>query len=351
MNKAFLATLLFLSACARGPLEVHSFQRQLMHTTWDFSVVGRDPKAAEAAVDAVAAEISRLDGSLAMWQPQSEVAQANASAGLPQGVTVSADLAEVLTIALQASKDSNGTFDPTVGPLTQAWYNARKDNKIVSPTQLTALRQLLGWQKVGWDPASKRLILPLKGMALDLGGIAKGYAQDRTAPIFRQRGFDNFLMNAGGQVYAAGQKPDGKHWRVGILDPRNTEKVAAVLELKDQVLATSGDYEQFSIVKGRRLHHILDPRTGEPVSNGVASASSLLSLSSSAHPATWADIDGKPVFIKGVKDGMAWLQAQGAEGVIISGDPTDAKNMRAVLSDGIRGHLKAVDTDIAFPKD
>lgn len=348
MNKTLLAALLLLSACARGPLEVHSFQRKLMHTQWDFSVVGRDKAAAEAAVEAAAAEINRLDSLLAMWQPQSEVAQANASAGNPAGVTVSADLGDVISLALEAARASQGSFDPTVGPLTQAWYKAREADRAVSAKELAQLRQLLGWQKVAWDPKERRLTLPLKGMALDLGGIAKGYAQDRVAVLLRKRGFDNFLMNAGGQVYAAGQKPDGQSWRVGILDPRNTEKVAAILQLKDEVLATSGDYEQFRVVKGRRLHHILDPRTGEPVANGVASASSLLPLSFGPRAATWADINGKPVFVKGVQDGLAWLQAQKAEGVIIS---VDAKGMRAVYTPGLKGRVAVTDTDIAFPKE
>ena len=348
MNKALLAALILLSACARGPLEVHNFQRKLMHTQWDFSLVGRDKAGAEAAVNAAAAEIDRLDALLAMWQPQSEVAQANAGAGSAAGVTVSADLGDVISLALEASRASQGSFDPTVGPLTQAWYRAREADRVVSPGELAQLRKLLGWQKVGWDAKARRLTLPLKGMALDLGGIAKGYAQDRVAVLLRQRGFDNFLMNAGGQVYAAGQKPDGQAWRVGILDPRDTEKVAAILPLKDQVLATSGDYEQFRVVKGRRLHHILDPRTGEPVANGVASASSLLPLSYGPRAATWADINGKPVFVKGVKDGLAWLQAQHAEGVVIS---VGAKGMSAALTPGLRPRLSVTDTDIAFPEE
>ena len=344
MNKLAIFFLL-LSSCARGPLEVHNFQRKLMHTQWDFSFVGRDPVAAEKAFNVAANEIERLDGLLAMWQPQSEVALANASAGQAAGVTVSADLGDVIGLALEACKASDGTFDPTVGPLTQAWYAARQKNRTLSEAELKRLRPLLGWQQVGWDPATRRLTLPKVGMALDLGGIAKGYAQDRAAVLIRQLNFKNFLMNAGGQVYAAGTKPGEKPWRVGILDPRNTAKVAAVIDVSDQVLATSGDYEQFKIIGGRRLHHILDPRTGNPVANGVASASSLLPLSYGPRAATWADIDGKPVFVKGQKEGMAWLQAQHAEGVIITeinghlvGSATPALSHR----------IHVTDTDIDF---
>ena len=348
MNKKILcaAALLLLAGCERKPLEVHSFQRKLMHTQWDFSLVGRDQAAAEKAFKAASDEIERLDGLLAMWQPQSEVAVANRSAGNPGGVTVSAELGEVISLALQAAKVSEGSFDPTVGPLTQAWYDARQHDRALSPAELATLKPLLGWTQVGWDEKNRHLTLPKAGMALDLGGIAKGYAQDRAAVILRGLGFKDFLMNAGGQVYAAGAKPDGKPWRVGILDPRNTEKVACVLELRDEVMATSGDYEQFKVIKGRRLHHILDPRNGEPVSNGIASASSILPLSAGPRAATWADIDGKPVFVKGVKDGLAWLQAQGAEGVVIA---DDKGQLRAFNTANLHHALQTTDASVAFP--
>src|SRR5262245_18968573 len=117
-----------LCGCAHEPLAIHSFSRDLMHTTWDFQVVSRGEAKAREAFEAASAEIQRLDGELAMWQPQSELARANLSAGSPEGVTLSPQLAECLQLALSSGEASQGAFDITVGPLTQSWWEARQKN-------------------------------------------------------------------------------------------------------------------------------------------------------------------------------------------------------------------------------
>jgi thiamine biosynthesis lipoprotein len=220
-----------------------------------------------------------------------------------------------------------------VGPLTQAWYDARTHGRILSRAQVASLLPAVGWQKVAFDPAARRLRFKAPGMRLDFGGIAKGYAQDRVAEVYRHRGLTDFLMNAGGQVYAAGRKPDGSAWKVGIVNPRDPLRLVAVLPLTDQGMATSGDYEQFSMVHGVRVHHELDPRSGYFVTNGVCSATSVLPLKGD-HPATWADIHGKPVFVLGPQAGLAYLGAQGSEGVILV--EKDGR-LRGFVSPGLKG--------------
>jgi thiamine biosynthesis lipoprotein len=303
-----------LGGCAKP--QAFSFQEGLMHTRWDFSLVCRSQDQARAAEQEGAALIARLDETLAMWKPESELSAANRGAAQPQGVTVSADLAEVIGLALQAAQRSHGTFDPTVGPLTQAWYDARTHGRLLGKAEIARLMPAVGWQKVAFDPAARRLRFKAPGMRLDFGGIAKGYAQDRVAELFRRRGLDSFLMNAGGQVYAAGRKPDGSPWKVGIVNPRDSHRLVAALPLSDQCMATSGDYEQYSLVHGVRVHHELDPRTGYFVTNGVCSATSLVPAGAD-HAATWADVHGKPVFVLGPQAGLAYLAAQGAEGLVL----------------------------------
>jgi thiamine biosynthesis lipoprotein len=345
MNRAWLlASLFFLGACAREPLAVHPYSRDLMHTTWDFQVVARGEAKAQAAVEAAAAEIDRLDGELAMWQPQSELARANASAGSAEGVTLSVELAECIQLSLNAAEASEGAFDITVGPLTQAWWQARREKRMLTAAERARGMALLGWRGVKLE--KRRLWLPRKGMRLDLGGVAKGYAQDRAAAIFKAHGIKSFLMNAGGQVYAAGKKPDGKAWRVGILDPRDTAKVAAVLDLSDAVMSTSGDYEQFSIIQGRRVHHILDPRTGFSVANGVVSTTAILSLDAGEHSGALADLASTSVFVLGLEKGLRYLGAQSTEGVIIT-----EKNgqLSARITPDLRGRLQVTNADILFP--
>ncbi|HXB96551.1 MAG TPA: FAD:protein FMN transferase, partial [bacterium] len=164
-----------------GTPQVYTFSEPLMHTKWDFSLVARSQSQAQAAEQDAAALIHQLDETLAMWKPESELSAANAAAAGPQGVTVSAELGTVISLALEAAKDSDGTFDPTVGPLTQAWYDARQQHRLLSPAEIQRLLPAVGWQKVQWDPAARRLRFRVPGMRLDFGGIAKGYAQDRAA--------------------------------------------------------------------------------------------------------------------------------------------------------------------------
>lgn len=268
-----------------------------------------------------------------MWQPGSELSEANRLAAGPQGVTVSAELGQVIGLSLEAAKRSGGTFDPTVGPLTQAWYDARTHGRMLGQSAITRLMRAVGWKKVDYDPATRRLRFRVKGMRLDFGGIAKGYAQDRVAELYHTLGLRNFLLNAGGQVYAAGHKPDGSPWMVGIVHPRDPLRLVAVLPLSNQGMATSGDYEQFSMVHGVRVDHELDPRTGYFVTNGVCSATSIVPLKGD-FPATWADIHGKPVFVLGPHKGLAYLAAQGAEGVVL----VEKKGrLKGFLSPGLKG--------------
>ncbi|HTB35278.1 MAG TPA: FAD:protein FMN transferase [bacterium] len=310
----FLLPLL-VTACAKP--QVYTFTEPLMHTKWDFSLVAGSQSQAQAAEQDAATLIHQLDETLAMWKPESELSRANLAAEGPQGVTVSAELATVIGLSLQAAKGSDGSFDPTVGPLTQAWYDARQDHRLLSAAEIGRILPAVGWQKVAWDPAGRRLRFSVAGMRLDFGGIAKGYAQDRAAEVLRAHGIHDFLQNAGGQVYAAGKKPDGSPWKVGLVHPRDPNGLAAILTLSDQVMATSGDYEQYTMIRGHRVHHLLDPRSGEYVMNGVCSATSILPLQGRDHPATWADIHGKPVFVLGAKAGLEYLKREGAEGVIL----------------------------------
>jgi thiamine biosynthesis lipoprotein len=338
------AALLGLAACARPPLKAWHESRDLMHTRWDFEVVSRSQAKAQAAVEAAAAEIAGLDAKLAMWQPQSELSRANAAAGSPEGVTLSAELADCVRLALNAAADSGGAFDPTVGPLTQAWWQARQDRRLLTDAQRKAGMALLGWQGVKLE--KNRLVLPRQGMRLDLGGVAKGYAQDRAALVFKAHGIKRFLMNAGGQVYALGKKPDGTAWRVGILDPRDPAQLAAVLDLEDGVMSTSGDYEQFEIIQGRRVHHLLDPRTGRSVANGLVSATSVMPIGTLEHAGALADLNSTSAFVLGKTKGLEFLGRQSSDGVLIA---EEHGRLAAWVTPGLRSRLKTAGHDIQFP--
>jgi thiamine biosynthesis lipoprotein len=347
MNRAapWAAEALLLAGCGRDPLAIHSFSKELMRGTWDLQVVCRGQAKAEEAVDALCAEVSRLDAALTPWQPQGELALANASAASPEGVTLSADLAIALRLALAEAEASQGAYDPSAGVLGQAWWQAAQAGRPLSQAERLHGLALMGWRQVQFDPHSRRLRLR-PGVRLDLSGLAKGYAQDQAALILKAHGIKSFLMNAGGQVYASGDKPDGSAWRVGILDPRDSSKVAATLSLQDEVLSTHGDTSELSSVHGQPAPLTLDPRTGRAVAAGLASVTAILPWDPQGHAGVMVEAASLSALVLGPRDGLHLLGSQNAEGVLIE---QKSAAWQAAITPGLRSRLQASDTDIAFP--
>lgn len=333
---ALLALLGALSACAaapQGPLPIQRLQAELMHTQWDFHVPAASPARAEALVARAVELVEALDAKLAMWKPGSELAQLNATAGSGRSVTVSADLRSCLDEAQRAFAASGGALDVSVGPLTQAWWQARQEQRLLRPAELRALKARMGFAELRYDRERGAVTLPRPGMQLDLGALAKGRAQDQVAAYLESQGVHAFLLNAGGQVYARGRKPDGRPWSVGIEHPRDPQKVIAVLELEDACVSTSGDNQQFSVIQGRRVHHILDPRSGLSV-KGMASATAVLRFKAGdAHAALRSDAASTAAFVLGAEAGLAYLTAQGFEGILVA---EESRGLRALKSPGLQ---------------
>jgi thiamine biosynthesis lipoprotein len=224
----------------------------------------------EAASGAAAArrEVERLERKYSRFLDDSLASRINQSAGDPRGVRVDPETAALLDYAAVAHAQSGGLFDPTSGILRRAWnFRARR---VPEPEALEALLPLIGWQKLRWE--RPRLVLPRPGMELDWGGFVKEYAADRVAELCRRRGLEHGLVDLGGDLAVVGPHPDGSPWRVGIRNPRRPEHAIAAVSLLGGAIATSGDYERFMIVDGRRYAHLLDPRSGWPV-EGLAAAS------------------------------------------------------------------------------
>jgi thiamine biosynthesis lipoprotein len=301
------------------PPQIYSESRPLMHTLWDFSLVARNQAEAHAAIEAAAAEVERLDKALAMWREDSELHAFNAKAGQgPQAV--SPDLDRVLSLGQAVSELSGGASDCTVGPLVQLWHAHLEKGTLPSDAEVRAALAHMDYHELKRE-ADGRWSAPA-GTIVDLGSLAKGYAQDRAAVVLEARGLHAYLLNAGGQVYARGLKPGGQPWRVGIVHPRHEERMVAILSLHDQALSTSGDYEQSRLVKGRRYHHIIDPRTGRPTTNGTCSVSVLLPLSGTAAPGagSWCDAMDTAGVVLGQEAGKAFFDRQHAAALLLKED-------------------------------
>ena len=231
-----------------------------------------DPGRADAAFDAIFAEFDRLDRLLSVWKPESDVVKVNAAAGVSP-VAVGPDLIDVLRTARQMSEWTHGKFDVTFGALSDIWkFDQDQDDSVPTAEQIAVRRPLVDYKAIEVDAAAHTVFLRRQGMRMHLGGIGKGYAVEHAVQILRDRGFHNFLIQAGGDMYVAGLKR-GRPWRLGIADPRNPTQSFGTLDLSDGTFSTSGDYERAFIRNGVRYHHIIDPETGMPARGCPASRS------------------------------------------------------------------------------
>lgn len=281
----------------------------VMDTLVSVTVYG--PQAAEngrAALD----EFRRLDRLLSAYLPDSDVGRVNAAAGR-EAVRVSRETAALVALSLKYAALSGGRFDPTVGPLVRLWGVGEGRTEPPSPVEIAAARRLVDYRRVMVDQAEGRLYLPQRGMALDLGGVAKGYAADRAAAALRARGVSSALIDAGGNIVALGTRPGGRPWRIGIRHPRREGQILGVLSVADRAVVTSGDYERFFLHGGRRYHHILDSHTGRP-------AEGFTSVTIVAPSSTLADLLSTAVFVLGPKDGPAFARRHGAETLTVSAE-------------------------------
>ncbi len=290
-----------------------------------------DEPAAESAFEAVFQEVDRLEGLMSTWREGSEIQRLNAAAGL-HPVPVGTELRDVLGMARQVSEWTGGKFDVTFAALSGLWKFDYQDQDNTIPDRNDVLRRLpfINYRDLEVDERAGTAFLRRQGMRANLGGVGKGYAVDRASDILRRRGFHDFMIQFGGDMYVAGHRGD-RPWRLGIRDPRGpADRSFAALDLSDSTFSTSGDYERFFIKNGRRYHHILDPDTGEP-------AGRCRSVTIVTDRAVMADGLSTGVFILGPEAGMALIERlPGVEGVIVS-----SKN-EVLVSSGLKGRLIAI---------
>ena len=262
----------------------------VMGTVADVGVVHRDERLAQRAIGAAIAELRAVETTMTRFDPDSEVGRANRLAAT-RAVPVGAATAEVVADALDWARASAGAFDPTLGLAAELWDVKRRSSP-PAPEDVRALagaglfRQL----ELGRSKGRPVLVFHDPAIRLDLGGIAKGYGVDRAVAALREWGVTDALVNVGGDLYAMGVSDDGDPWEVGVRDPDDAARLAATFRVSDRAVATSGDYQQYFEHRGRRYHHLLDPRTGEPRQTDVRS------VTIAADRCSAADAAGTAVF-------------------------------------------------------
>jgi thiamine biosynthesis lipoprotein len=285
-----------LAGCPRPP-RVYKDTRVIMGTYVSITAVaeGATDEAARAAVSAAFDEITRVDLLMSTYKPESQLSQVNRMAGM-RPVRVDRELIDTVEDALYVSRLTGGAFDPTVGPLVRLWKIGSDEARIPDKEETDSARKLVDYSQVEVNRTRQTIYIRKKGMSIDLGGIAKGYAADRAVAALKARGIRGGIVAVAGDIKLFGSREDGKPWNIGIQHPREKDGLLCTLTLHDAATSSSGDYERYFIKDGVRYHHILDPRTGRP-------ARGLISVTVIARDSWLADGMATGLFVMGPDKG------------------------------------------------
>ena len=284
-----LAVLLTLSLCGCGGTQESRLELFAMDTYMVITAEGGDT---EEAVKSVSREISRLENALSRSIDTSSVSRLNDEGG----ARLDEETALLLAAALTYSADTNGAFDVTIAPLVELWGITSDDPRVPSQEEIDALLPLVGSQHIHLDGREATLD---EGCAIDLGGIAKGFASDKAADILSRSGADRACANLGGNVYVYSRE-NSRAWNVAIEDPQGKDDYVCILSLTDHFVVTSGGYQRyFTGPDGTVYQHILDPKTGYPVQSDLLSASVILPRSGDELAGTRADAYSTALYVMG----------------------------------------------------
>lgn len=262
-----------------------------------FTVVTDEPAAAMAALEAAVCEVRRIERLLTTFSDDSETARINAAAG-SEPVAVSAEVFALVERSLRISRLTQGAFDITYGSLDKRFWNFdRSMTALPDPAEARARVRLINYRNVQLDAENGTVFLREAGMRIGFGGIGKGYAAECAKALLVRLGIWSGVVNASGDLCAWGDQPGGKPWTVGIAAPGTERMPFASFELRNGAVATSGNYEKFVLIGGRRYSHTIDPRTGYPV-GGIKSVTVF------CPNAEIADALATPLLVMGIRAGL-----------------------------------------------
>lgn len=275
---------------------------QKMDTIMTLTAYGTN---ASEAIDAAYKRIDEIEQMASSSISTSDVSQINDAAG--EGyVKVHSEILKMIKTAVKYSKLSDGAFDITVSPLIKLWGIGTDDERIPSDSEIEAILRFVGYNNISINEQDSSIKLMNKGMSIDLGGIAKGFAADEVVKIFKEYGIKSAIISLGGStIYTIGNKTNGGLWSIAIENPRSTESESylGVINMSEKALSTSGDYERYFIKDGKRYCHIFNPFTGYPADSGVMSDTIVID-SDVTDCNMLADICTKIVFVYGVEKGF-----------------------------------------------
>ena len=333
---ALIAALYFFIPAKKAPVDVDSGLRPVMGTLAQIIAVAPDSETGRKGVDAAFEQLQRVEELMSAYKNTSEVVNINRNA-YKNAVKVSKDTFEVLQRSVRFSRLTDGAFDITVGPLIALWRSAGEANSLPSDAELQQALSKVGYEKLILDANEMSVRFAVKGMRLDLGGIAKRYGIDKAAEAMQKCGAVGGLVDVGGDIRCFGTSPrNKKYWLVGLQDPNTTEttfgenQCSFVLKLKDAAVTTSGDYQRFVRIKGKRYSHIINPHSGYPC-NELSSVTVITSGTADSDALSLA------VSVMGREKGLKFIESlKGTEAILISSGP----EYKVTLTKGAKQYIE-----------
>jgi len=271
-----------------------------MGNRFEISVAGTDELRANSIVDAAIAEISRIEKLLTTFNDQSQTSLINKYAGI-KPVEVDKEVFDLIARSIKISGLTQGAFDITYGSIDKTLWNFDINmTALPEPAVAKELVSLINYRNIILDGDRNTVFLKKKGMRIGFGGIGKGYAAERAKLIMKEKGVASGIVNASGDMTTWGYKPDGTPWTIGIADPNLKNHIISYLNITDMAVATSGNYEKYAVINGRKYSHTIDPKTGYPVS-GIKSTTII------CPNAEIADAMATPVMVMGITTGLSMI--------------------------------------------
>lgn len=282
-------------------------------------------------------KVAEIESLVSINESGTELDKVNDFAGISP-IEVTSTTYEIVEKGLEYSKLSNGDFDITIGPLVKLWNIGLDGAKVPTQEEINSVLPLIDYNLLELNEEDNTIFLKNKGMMIDLGSIAKGYAADEISRILTEDNVNSAIIDLGGNIYAHGIKPSGQAWNIGIQNPFNTRgDIIGVLKVKNKTVVTSGIYERYIEKDGIKYHHLLNPNTGYPFENNIAGVSIVTDKS------TDADALSTTVFAKGLEEGLKFVESlSNVDAIFIT------KDNKVYITDGIRDSFTLENQDFTL---
>jgi len=298
--KKLICLLLLCSSLVVNAQVLRTRAVTLMGSRFDITIVAKDSTAAEANIDTVIAEVTRIENLISDWRSYTQVGQINENAGI-KPIKVDKEVFELTERAIHLSEITDGAFDISFAAMDRIWKFDGSMKTMPTAAAIKKSVEKVGYKNIILDKENSTIFLKLKGMKIGFGALGEGYAADRCKEIMLARGINAGIVNGSGDMNTWGNQPDGSPWNIGVTDPKHMGELLAIVPLAHGAVVTSGSYEKFVVFNGKRYAHIINPKTGYP-------ATGLTSVTVFGTSAEMANGLSTSIMVIGKKAGLALLK-------------------------------------------